>query len=91
MKSHFKIGDKYAEILGEGLKSVQDIHTYNLANNRLSAKGANFILSRMSYDAEIVDLSYNQIGRIGCEHLLKTLKAKDSKYFSLILKWPLTI
>ena len=77
--SHFRIGDKYAEILGEGLKAAPHISTYRLSNNRLSAKGADFILGSVSRGAKVIDLSKNNIGRIGCEHLLKTLQNKNSR------------
>ena len=81
---HYRIGDKYAEVLGEGLKTAPEIKTYSLANNRLSSKGANFILSKLSKSAEVIDLSNNNIGRIGCEHLIRSVSNKSSKYLIII-------
>ena len=77
--SHYKVGDRYAEVLSEGLKSSPQITKYSLANNRLTPKGANFILSKLSKKAEDIDLSNNNIGRIGCEHLANAVQLKGSK------------
>ena len=77
--SHFKIGDKYAQILGEGLKLASDISTFRLSNNRISSKGADVILPNISNGAEVIDISKNSIGQAGCLHLTKTLQNKSSR------------
>lgn len=77
--SHFRLGDRYAEVVSEGLKSVQSFKKFELANNRLTPKGADVLLPRLHYNAETLDLTGNAIGKIGCEHLSTILSYKLNK------------
>jgi len=77
--SHFRIGDKYAEVLSEGLKSVKGLQKIELANNRISSIGADHILSKLTNQTEVLNLSGNNIGKIGCDHLCSIITLKHSK------------
>ena len=77
MNSHFRVGDKYAAALSEGLKTGVNFKKFELANNRLSFIGANLILSSLTNQAESIDLAGNNIGKIGCQHLCDIIKLKN--------------
>ena len=77
--SHFSLGDKYAEVLSEGLRSVPALSSLELANNRLTAKGADLILANLTKNTQIIDLSNNRIGGLGCGHLSNLLSQRSSK------------
>lgn len=77
--SNFRLGDKYAEVVSEGLKSVHSFKKLEMANNRLTPKGADVLLPRLTYNVELLDLSGNNIGKIGCEHISIILNSKTSK------------
>lgn len=77
--SHFRLGDKYAEVLSEGIKSVEELNTLELANNRLTPAGADHILSKVNNLTQYIDLAGNSIGKIGCTHLCNIIGMKSSK------------
>ena len=77
--SNFRIGDKYAVVLSEGLKSAPSYNKFELANNRLTPAGADVILSQLQSKPQTIDLSGNNIGKIGCEHLCNLLLQRSTK------------
>lgn len=77
--SHFRIGDKYAAVLSEGLRSATNFNKIELANNRLTPAGADMILSKLANKPESIDLSGNNIGKIGCDHLCTLLMQRNTK------------
>lgn len=74
---HF--GDKYAEVLTEGLKKIPNITKFNLKGNKITEQGADKLLKIVSKSAKTIDLCENQIGRLGCEHISISLSSKDCK------------
>jgi len=73
------MGDKYAQVLSEGLKSVKGFQKLELANNRISSIGADHLLSKLSYQTEILNLSGNSIGKIGIDHLCSNVSLKNTR------------
>lgn len=53
------IGDHFAQALAETLPYHESKYSLNLSQNRLSQKGANAILEKMSPAIQTLDLSYN--------------------------------
>lgn len=49
-------GDKYAEVLNEGLRKNQQINKYFLRGNRITNQGADSLLKTISKNAKILDL-----------------------------------
>jgi len=84
--NHYRLGDKYAEVLSEGLKSMRGCNALELANNRLTEVGANHVLSKLTYLTEYVNLSGNSIGKMGCEHLVSIISLKNSRIIELNLE-----
>eukprot|EP00347_Sterkiella_histriomuscorum_P020671 403336916 len=58
----FRIGNKYADSLGSGLKLSQAISKVNLASNRLSPQGGISILKGLNPQIQELDLSNNDLG-----------------------------
>lgn len=54
-----RMGDEYAEAFAETLPFKSTKSTLDLSNNRLSQKGADTIVKKISYNIEKLDLSYN--------------------------------
>jgi len=50
-----------------------------LANNRLTPAGADTILSQVQSKPQAIDLSGNNIGKIGIEHICNLLIQRGSK------------
>lgn len=77
--SHFRIGDKYAEVVSEGIRGTPTYKNFEFSHNRLTPKGADNLLPRLVLCAETLDLSENNIGKLGCEHISRMLHHKKSK------------
>lgn len=77
--NNFRLGDKYASVLSEGLKTSTNISQLELANNRLTPAGADAILSKVQSKPQVIDLSGNCIGKIGIEHICNLLIQRGSK------------
>jgi Ran GTPase-activating protein (RanGAP) involved in mRNA processing and transport len=84
--NHYRMGDKYAEVLSEGLKTSNSVSTLQLSNNRLTSRGADLILSQLTKHTQFIDLSNNNIGSIGCSHLQNLLVSKGAKVLELNLE-----
>jgi len=84
--NHFRMGDKYAQVLSEGLKSVKGFQKLELANNRISAIGADHLLSKLSFHTEILNLSGNSIGKIGIDHLCNNVSLKNTRLIEINLE-----
>ena len=76
----FKIGEKYAEALSEGLK-YSHASRVNLAQNRLRESGGLKILQGLNTNVKDLDLSDNQIGETGhcMQHIVDGIFS-DRKY-----------
>ena len=77
--SYYRLGDKYAAVLSEGLKTATNFNKFELSHNRLTGIGADLILSNMSNQVETIDLSGNNIGKMGIEHLCKVIRMRNPK------------
>lgn len=77
--SYYRLGDKYAAVLSEGLKTASHINKFELSHNRLSGIGADLILSNLTNQVETLDLSGNSIGKMGIEHLCKVIRVRNPK------------
>lgn len=53
------MGDHYAEAFAETLPFKDSKSSLNLSNNRLSQKGADSVVKKISNEIEVLDLSYN--------------------------------
>lgn len=85
--SHFRIGDNYAEVMAEGLKTINSFKRYELAKNRLTGKGAETIIPKINpQNVKHLDLSGNKIGRLGCETLAGLIQRYDCKIVELKLE-----
>ena len=49
--------------------------------------GANHLLSKLTSQAEVVNLSGNNIGKIGCDHLCSIISLKNSRYYRVKIDW----
>jgi len=58
---------------------MRGCNALELANNRLTEVGANHVLSKLTYQTEYVNLSGNNIGKIGCDHLYGIISLKNSR------------
>eukprot|EP00825_Cyclidium_porcatum_P051720 TRINITY_DN95_c0_g5_i1.p1 TRINITY_DN95_c0_g5~~TRINITY_DN95_c0_g5_i1.p1 ORF type:complete len:602 (+),score=103.14 TRINITY_DN95_c0_g5_i1:192-1997(+) len=74
---HF--GNKYAEVLTEGLKKTPNITKFNLKGNKITEEGADKLLRIVAKGAKIIDFTENQVGKLGCEHISISLASKDCK------------
>ncbi|KAL4456118.1 hypothetical protein ABPG74_014079 [Tetrahymena malaccensis] len=72
--SHMQYGDQYASVLSQGLKKVANIKKFHLQDNRISEKSAAELVSIISKNAKEVNLANNNIGKIGCENLSRSLQ-----------------
>ena len=72
-------GDLYAQVLGEGLKRVPSVQNFYLQGNRITNVGSGDLLKTISKKAKVLQLSQNNIGRIGCEHISASLNEKEYK------------
>lgn len=79
-----KYGNKYADVLSNGLSRKNEILNFFLSGNRLSESGADNLLRTISKKAKILDLSNNRIGSTGCDHIAYALLQKECKYFLFI-------
>ena len=78
LRRNYRLGDKYAEILSEGIKDYPNIQKYSFANNRISSKGADFLIRTMSNFTKAIDFSSNHLGSKGCQDIAEFLG--DSKF-----------
>lgn len=67
------LGDKYAKMLTLGLKRQTGIRKYRLQDNRISEISSAQLLRTISSQANEVNLASNNIGKIGCENLSKSI------------------
>lgn len=76
--SNQRLGDRYAEVLGEAVKNIPELKVFKLKGNRITEKGAGGVLEAVTRNGKVVDLGGNSIGRLGCQHLAKSLSAETS-------------
>ncbi len=62
---NFNFGDKYVECLSQSLARL-NYNSFDFRRNRITDKGASAILSKLSLNIKVLDLSNNRIGRQGC-------------------------
>lgn len=60
--SQFRVGNKYAVSLGQGLKLSNAVSKINLASNRLTPRGGLSILQGLNHNVIELDLSNNELG-----------------------------
>jgi len=84
--NYYRLGDKYAAVLSEGLKTATNFNKFELSHNRLTGIGADLILSNMSNQVETIDLSGNNIGKMGIEHLCKVIRMRNPKLMEVNLQ-----
>ena len=78
------MGDKYAKAVAEGIQ-FHHAQSVNLSQNRLSAKGSAFLLSKISQSVNKLDFSQNCIGGKGVQLLSSSMANNYSKYPFLVL------
>jgi hypothetical protein len=66
---NMKYGDRYADVLSEGLNRQSSVKDFILSGNRITDGGADNLLKTISRKAKLLDLSFNKIGHVGCEHI----------------------
>jgi len=76
--NHYRLGDQYAQVVSEGLKSMNEFKRVELAKNRLTEKGADAILGKINSQTEVLDLSDNKIGKLGFENIGGLLKLSST-------------
>lgn len=57
-----------------------------MAGNRISEKGAESLLSQISKNAKMIDLSSNNVGKLGVDHLCGSLVLRECKIETLNLE-----
>lgn len=57
-----------------------------MSGNRISEKGAESLLSQISKNAKVIDLSLNNIGKLGVDHLCHSLVLRECKIETLNLE-----
>ncbi|CAG9334034.1 unnamed protein product [Blepharisma stoltei] len=73
------VGDKYANALSKGLKSLKSVEKLNLRNNRLSDSGSIKILSRMNGSSlKDLNLANNKLGNKPIEKLIELINNPKS-------------
>jgi Ran GTPase-activating protein (RanGAP) involved in mRNA processing and transport len=77
--SNMRYGDKYADLLSDGLKKVTNVNQFFLKNNRINNQGADELLQTISVRAKIIDLQSNSVGRLGCEHISQALLNRECR------------
>jgi NLR family CARD domain-containing protein 3 len=76
---NYKYGDQYVEMLSEGLRLLPNIQELNLSGNRITKVGAQALLPQLSKNTRVLDLSCNNIGKIGIDYLCQALKTRDCR------------
>jgi hypothetical protein len=71
---NFNFGDRYLKILSDGVTNSPNIKKFHFGNNRISEKGAHFIIGKLNQQIQEIDLKSNRIGKQGCEQLALTLQ-----------------
>ncbi len=84
--SNYKFGDKYIECLSQGIGQLPHINEFNLRQNRITELGATAILNKMNKNLRLLDLSLNNIGRMGCQLLATQLEDRGCRIESLNLE-----
>ncbi|CAD8076826.1 unnamed protein product [Paramecium sonneborni] len=74
-----KFGDKYVEVLSEGLRTLPVIQDFNFNSNRIKENGASLILPLISKQARSIEMVSNIIGRKGLEPVLNVLPLQTCK------------
>jgi Ran GTPase-activating protein (RanGAP) involved in mRNA processing and transport len=74
-----KYGDKYMDVLQEGIKKVQGIENFQLANNRITSSISGRLIQSLSKNAKEVNLCKNRIGGIGIDNITSSLINKDCR------------
>lgn len=59
---NYNFGDKYVECLSQGLGRL-NYNSFDFRRNRITDKGASAILSKLSLNIKVLDLSNNRIGK----------------------------
>lgn len=83
--SNFKYGDKYANVISEGIKYLPKLSHFNFSDNRLTEKGAKILLSQFGKNTRVIDLASNLIGLVGCENIYNIIISKECKYLTIFL------
>ena len=65
-------------MLSEAVKNIPELRVFKLRGNRISEKGAEGVVEAVTRNGKVVDLGGNNIGRLGCTHLAKSLSAETS-------------
>jgi len=60
--ANYKFGDRHIEVLSKGIQLLPNISDFNLSHNRISDRGAENILGKMSRNVKNLNLSNNMIG-----------------------------
>ena len=79
------------EIFSKGLRLCPSVTSLNLKDNRISPKGANTLLQDLNKKIKIIDLSYNSIGKSGCEQIYRILMLPDYRFHFFNIKIYFTI
>lgn len=66
-------------MISEGLKCLPNIQIFSMGGNRITDKGAETLLSQIGKNAKVIDLSSNNVGKLGCEHLCTNLSSRECR------------
>lgn len=59
---------------------------FNLSGNRISEKGAETLLSQISRNAKLIDLSSNNVGKLGVDHICASVTTRECRIETLNLE-----
>ncbi|CAK90105.1 unnamed protein product (macronuclear) [Paramecium tetraurelia] len=74
-----KFGDKYVEMLSEGLRILPAIQDFNFNHNRIKEHGASQLMPLISKQARKIEFQTNMIGEKGLDSILKILPIQQCK------------
>ncbi|CAD8105716.1 unnamed protein product [Paramecium sonneborni] len=74
-----KFGDKYVEVLSEGLRTLPTIQDFNFNHNRIKEYGASQLFPLISKQARKIEFQTNTIGQKGLEPILQCLPLQTCK------------
>ena len=73
-------------MITEGLKSLPGVQFFHMSGNRISEKGAESLLSQISKSAKLIDLSSNNVGKLGVDHICASVTLRECKIETLNLE-----
>ena len=80
-----KYGDEYIECLSKGVTLMPNISRFNLSANRIGEIGADGLIRMLNSNIQVLDISDNNIEKMGVASLSKFIAQRDCKVTHLNL------